>query len=171
MKIKLIYSIANNIFNDMTIKRKLITIIMLASTMSLILVGTVFIFWQWFNLRHSMVRSLSTQAKVIADNCKASITFNEPQDANDVMKALRAEPSIIFGGIYTLNGKLFAYYHRHELERYYKYINPGSFGHVFDRDLLTVYESVVVEEVVALPSLPALLACLAFCRSRLSLFR
>ncbi len=135
-------------FSDMTIKRKLIFVIMLACTMSLILVGTAFIFWQWFNLRQSMVRSLSTQAKVIADNCKASITFNEPQDANDVLKALRAEQSIIFGGIYTLDGDIFACYHSPGKNHTsaLKHSEVKKFGHVFDDSSLTVYEPVIVED-------------------------
>ena len=87
-------------FGNLTIRRKLMSVIMLACTLSLFLVASVFVFWQWFSLRQSMVRTLSTQAKVIADNCKASITFDEPQDAHDVLMALNAEPSIIFGCIY-----------------------------------------------------------------------
>ena len=81
MKHKPYNSVIKNAFSNMTIRRKLISIIMLACTLSLLLVGTAFVFWQWFNLRQSMVRNLSTQAKVIADNCKASLIFDEPQDA------------------------------------------------------------------------------------------
>jgi signal transduction histidine kinase len=133
----------------MTIKRKLISVIMLATTMSLILVGAAFIFWQWFTLRHSMVSSLSTQAKVIADNCKASITFQEPQDANDTLKALSAEPSIIFGGIYTPDGKIFACYHASEASHTFNFKNNNNMkitGHVFDKNSLTVYEPVIVDD-------------------------
>lgn len=129
----------------MTIRRKLISIIMLACTTSLILVGAAFIIWQWFSLRHSMVRTLSTQAKVIADNCKASITFEEPQDANDVLKALRTEPSIVFGGIYTIEGSIFASYYRLDQDQT---VSPDIIkvaGYYFRDDLLTVYEPVTVE--------------------------
>jgi signal transduction histidine kinase len=132
----------------MTIKRKLVSVIMLATTMSLILVGAAFIFWQWFSLRHSMINSLSTQAKVIADNCKASITFQEPQDANDILKALSAEPTIIFGGIYTPDGKIFACYHASEESHTFNFKNNNVkiTGHFFDKNSLTVYEPVIVDD-------------------------
>jgi len=134
--------------SDLTIKRKLIAVIMLASTMSLLLVGTMFIFWQWFMLRQSMVYSSSTQAKVIANNCKASIIFNEPEDANDVLKALKAEPSIVFGGIYTIDGKIFAHYHGQNVENNLEHPNfeLRKSRYIFNNNRLTVYETIVVDD-------------------------
>ncbi len=129
----------------MTIRRKLISIIMVACTTSLILVGAVFIIWQWFSLRHSMVRTLSTQAKVIADNCKASITFDEPQDANDVLEALRTEPTIVFGGVYTIEGNIFASYYRIDQDRHVSSVKIQTAGYFFRNKLLTVFEPITVE--------------------------
>ena len=124
------------------------SIIMLACALSLLLVGSVFVFWQRFSLRQSMVRNLSTQARVIADNCKASIIFEEPQDASDVLMALKAESSIIFGGIYTIEGDIFASYHssseNHTTEGQWPKIERS--GYVFDKDTLTVFEPVIVED-------------------------
>jgi signal transduction histidine kinase len=140
-----IYSGAKQAIRDMTIRRKLISIIMLACTTSLILVGAIFIVWQWFSLRHSMVRTLSTQAQVIADNCKASITFDEPQDANDVLKALRTEPTILFGGVYTIEGNIFASYYREDQDRDVSFVKIQMSGYFFNNDLLTVFEPVTVE--------------------------
>ena len=148
MRLKPFNTVIKKAFSNMTIRRKLISIIMLACTISLLLVGSVFVFWQWFSLRQSMVRNLSTQAKVIADNSKASITFDEPQDAQDVLMALKAEPSIIFGSIYKLDGSIFASYrnsdemHVDDLEQ----VEIRLFGYVFDNDSLTIYEPVVVED-------------------------
>jgi len=145
-----LYTIMQKAFGNLTIRRKLMSIIMLACTLSLFLVGSVFVFWQWFSLRQSMVRNLSTQAKVIADNSKASITFDEPQDANDVLMALKAEEAIIFGGIYQLDGSIFAYYQNHTSDEVHDDdLNPSEiklYGHVFDKDSLTVYEPVIVED-------------------------
>jgi signal transduction histidine kinase len=145
MKVKFIYPIVYKVFGDMTIRRKLVSVIMLASTLSLVLVGAAFIFWQWFTLRQSMVRSLSIQARVIASNCEASITFEEPKDANDVLKALKSEPSIVFGGIYTLKGEMFASYYRKSSDKNVRPDKPRLAGHFFEDDLLTVYEPVIVE--------------------------
>ncbi|MBN2181350.1 MAG: HAMP domain-containing protein [Sedimentisphaerales bacterium] len=140
-----IFSAVKQAISNLTIRRKLITIIMLACTLSLFLVGSTFIFWQWFSLRRSMVRTLSTQAKVIADNCKASITFDEPQDANDVLKALMTEPSILFGGVYTVDGDIFASYYRGNQDRRVSFLKIQSSGHFFKDKLLTVFEPITVE--------------------------
>lgn len=129
----------------MTIRRKLISIIMLACTISLILVGAVFIIWQWFSLRHSMVRTLSTQAKVIADNCRASVTFDEPQDANDILKALRTEPTIVFGGVYTIEGDVFASYYSPNQEKNVSSVKIQMVGYFFRNKLLTVFEPITIE--------------------------
>ena len=145
MGLRIIYSVIKQAISNMTVRRKLISIIMVACTTSLILVGAVFIIWQWFSLRHSMVRTLSTQAKVIADNCKASITFEEPQDANDVLKALRTESTIVFGGIYTIDGDIFASYYRADQDRNISSVKIQMAGYFFDNDLLTVFEPVIVE--------------------------
>ena len=145
LKFRNLYPAVRQAFSDMTIRRKLISIIMLACTTSLLLVGATFIFWQWFSLRHSMVRALSTQARVIADNCKASITFEEPQDANDVLKALRTEPSIVFGGVYTIEGNIFASYYRGDQEKNLSSIKVQKYGYFFRNDLLTVFEPITVE--------------------------
>ena len=141
----MMYSVVKQAVSDMTIRRKLISIIMVACTTSLILVGAIFIVWQWFSLRHSMVRTLSTQAKVIADNCKASITFEEPQDANDVLKALRTEPTIVFGGVYTIKGNIFASYYRIDQDRNVSSVKIQTTGYFFKNKLLTVFEPITVE--------------------------
>ena len=145
MRFGILYSVLKQAIGDMTIRRKLISIIMLACTTSLVLVGALFIIWQWFSLRHSMVRTLSTQAKVIADNCRASVTFEEPQDAKDVLKALRTEPTIVFGGVYTLRGDIFATYYRSEQDRNIPSVNIQMYGYFFRDDLLTVFEPITVE--------------------------
>jgi signal transduction histidine kinase len=145
MMFKIFYSAIAKAFSDMTIRRKLISIIMFACTTSLLLVCAAFIIWQWFSLRQSMVQTLSTQAKVIADNCKASVIFEEPQDANDVLKALKSEPSIVFGGVYTIEGDVFASYYRIDQRQKVSPIEIKRIGYVFRDKLLTVYEPIVVE--------------------------
>ena len=143
-----LYTIMQKVFGDLTLRRKLMSIIMLACTLSLFLVGSVFVFWQWFSLRQSMIRNLTTQAKVIADNCKASITFDEPKDAIDVLMAIKSESSIIFGGIYKINGDIFACYNSSDTDLIdeQEQVKLRQYGHVFDKDSLTVYVPVVVED-------------------------
>jgi signal transduction histidine kinase len=129
----------------MTIKNKLITIIMVVCIVALFLAGAAFIIWQWFSIRGTMVHNLSVQAKIIADNSKAALSFEDSEDANNVLQALKAEPSIVFGGIYTTKGKIFVHYCRDDFESWK--VEPGIYqesGHRFTNDFLTVFEPIMV---------------------------
>ncbi len=73
------------ILQNMTIKHKLISIIMATCMVALLLAGVVLILWEWSTLRHTMARNLSTQAEMIADNCKAAVTFEDAKDAKKTL--------------------------------------------------------------------------------------
>jgi signal transduction histidine kinase len=107
---------------------------------ALFLAGTAFIIWQWYSIRRTMVHNLSTQAKMIADNSKAALSFEDLVDANDVLQSLKAEPSIVFGAIYTKKGEIFESYCRSDCE-FWK-VKPTELqksGHSFSREFLTVF--------------------------------
>lgn len=99
------------IFRDMAIKHKLISIIMLACITGLLLAGAAFIGWERNTFRKNMVQKLSTQAEMIAENCKAALAFQDAKDAERILQALRVEPSIVFGGVYDKDKKIFASYY------------------------------------------------------------
>ena len=131
---------------NITIKSKLISIIMGVCIVALFLAGAAFIIWQWFSIRGTMVRNLSTQAKIIADNCEATFPFEDLVYAEDAVLALKADPSVVFGGIYTEKGEIFASYHRNDFELWE--VKPSKLqesGHSFSNDFLTVFEPIVVE--------------------------
>lgn len=132
---------------DMTIRYKLISIIMAASIASLVLAGATFVGWEWHSLRRTLVRNLSTQAQIIAANSMAALAFEDAKGAEQVLEALKAEPSIVFGCVYRTNGEVLASYYRvgitaSEVEL----TTPGKRGHSFDDQLLTVFEPVVMDD-------------------------
>lgn len=129
----------------MTIKGKLISIIMAVCIMALLLAGAAFIIWQWYSVRRTMVHTLSTQAMIVADNSKAALSFEDLDDAKTVLEALKAEPSIVFGGIYTTKGDIFASYYRADSKAFQ--VKPSKLqksGYGFSKDYLTVFEPIVV---------------------------
>jgi signal transduction histidine kinase/HAMP domain-containing protein len=58
------------------------------------------------------VSDLSVHADLLADGCKAAITFDDPADANDVLRAVEAMASVQMTCIYTNDSRLFATYRR-----------------------------------------------------------
>lgn len=96
----------------LSLKHKLVGIIMLTCVGALLLVGVVFGAWEWIILRHTMVQDLAAHAEILADNCKASITFHDPADASTSLRTVSAVPSISVVCVYTRDDQLFATYVR-----------------------------------------------------------
>ncbi len=97
---------------SLSLKHTLIVIIMLTCVSSLTLAGVVFGAWGWTTLRRTIVQDLSAHAEILADNCKAAITFHDPADAGGVLRTVGAIPSVTAACVYTREGELFAAYVR-----------------------------------------------------------
>ncbi|MBU1260027.1 MAG: PAS domain-containing protein [Planctomycetes bacterium] len=124
------------------------TIVMIACTIGLLLAGITFIGWEQRVLRNNMVQNLSIQAAMIADNSKAALAFRDPTDAEKTLDGLHVDPSIVFGGIYTQDGKLFAAYYRGDSKIE---IVPSEYqetGFAFKDGFLTVTSPIVLDKEV-----------------------
>ncbi len=131
---------------NMAIKHKLIAIVMLTCVLSLLLVGSAFVAWQWTDLRKDMLQDISVQAKMTADNCKAALAFEDAKDAEETLKALRAEPSLVFGVIYTKSDEIFATCFRANVDQSDLPTEVKHDGYVFNNHYLTVFEPVVLDK-------------------------
>lgn len=99
-------------FWDWTIKRKLTLIITLTSTFALLLASSAFIIYQQSSFRRSLVRNLDTQARIVAENCKAAIVFQDAEDARSILAGLYTDSSIMLACVYDAQGQPFATYQR-----------------------------------------------------------
>jgi len=133
------------VLQNMTIEHKLMSIIMATCIVALLLAGIVLILWEWSTLRDTMARSLSTQAEMIADNCKASLTFNDPHDANATLSALHVESCIVFGGVYNKKGELFAGYYRSDVGGKVQPSEIQKSGYTFGEGFLTVFKTIILD--------------------------
>ncbi|MGA1980700.1 MAG: ATP-binding protein [Sedimentisphaerales bacterium] len=139
------------VFRNMTIKHKLISIIMLACIAGLVLAGVAFISWEWSTFRNNMVQNVSTQAEMIAENCKAALAFKDAEDTKKTLSALHVEPSIVFGGVYTKDNKLFATYYRDYAEIKVQPNELQSSGFSFNAGFLNVFKPIVLDgEVIGM---------------------
>ncbi len=130
---------------DITIRWKLVLIIMSTCMFALALSGTASIVSERAILRQFMARNLLTQAEIVADNCKAALVFKEAKDAEEILKALHAESSIVFACIYTGDGEPFARYSRDGID---KDSHPGRLkedGYFFNDGLLTAFKTVLLD--------------------------
>lgn len=92
------------------IGRKLTAIILLASGAALALTCVFFISYEYFAFRQNLLSSLVAFGQIIATNSTAALAFDNPQDAREILTALKAQPNIEVAVLYNRDGKLFATY-------------------------------------------------------------
>ncbi|MBU4011382.1 MAG: PAS domain S-box protein, partial [Proteobacteria bacterium] len=98
------------LLNNLSIKQKLIGIIMLTSIISLSVASVGFISINIISSKRSIIRKISTLASTIGINSKAAIIFKDQKSAAETLSALSSEPDIIYACISDINGNLFAEY-------------------------------------------------------------
>lgn len=95
-----------------TIRRKLVLATMLTSTTALVLTGAILVAREASSLRQLVERELATRAGILAANSTAALAFRNPEDASQVLAALRSDASVIAAALYDDRGELFATYPR-----------------------------------------------------------
>lgn len=84
----------------LSIRTKLVLIIMAISALSMMLASGALLVYQEFSFRQRMVRDLETQALMLAANCTAALAFDVRQDAEDLLGSLRVQAPIMLAGVY-----------------------------------------------------------------------
>ncbi len=97
-------------FNNLSIRNKLMIIIVGSSLMASLLATIFFIGMEIHSFHHDMVRNLSGLAKVIGVNSIAPLEFIDPDAAGEVLASLNARPHIILAALYDSQGTLFSSY-------------------------------------------------------------
>jgi signal transduction histidine kinase/HAMP domain-containing protein len=129
----------------LSLKHKLMAIIMLTCVSALFLAGVVFTAWEWTSLRKAMVLDLSTHADMLADNCLAAITFDDATDAIEVLRSVEAVPSILMTCVYLKDRRLFATYERPNEDVTIPSPEHLPNGHVFERGRLTLAQPIALD--------------------------
>jgi PAS domain S-box-containing protein len=96
----------------LSIRRKLLLIIMLVCSAATLLAGVALVSYQMLTFRKSMESDLLAQARMIALNCLAPIEFDYPEEAEEVLRSLQAIPAIEVACLYQENGSVFSMYTR-----------------------------------------------------------
>jgi PAS domain S-box-containing protein len=97
-------------FQDISIKRKLRLIIMVASIVALLLVSGGFVTYELVTFRQTMTRDLSTLAEVIGNESTSALSFGDQDRAGEILGALKAKKHIIAAALYEADGHLLVQY-------------------------------------------------------------
>ncbi|HKT23454.1 MAG TPA: ATP-binding protein [Terriglobales bacterium] len=95
---------------NLSIKRKLMLITMLTSSVALLLSSASFLTYDLISFRHLLTQDLETQAQIIGYNSAAAMAFRDEPVATATLAALKAKEDIVAAVLYTPDGKIFAQY-------------------------------------------------------------
>ncbi|MEI6563025.1 MAG: methyl-accepting chemotaxis protein [bacterium] len=134
-----------NWFHNLSIKRKLILIIFLISSVVLIVACSAFIAQEMSTFRVSLARDKGILADVLAQNSTAAMQFDDVAAAETTLQALRAEPHVVAACLYKGNKGRFASYARENQSVVFPE-QPGQDGFHFAMDHLALVRPVILNE-------------------------
>jgi signal transduction histidine kinase/DNA-binding response OmpR family regulator len=97
---------------NQTIKRKIVSIVMLTSGAALILACGGFAIYETITVRQSKLGEMMLVGDLIAANSAPGLSFNDPQASEETLAALKTSPHVIAARVYDKNGRPFATYLR-----------------------------------------------------------
>ncbi len=129
-------------FKDVPIQKKLMIVILSTSAAVLLLTCTAFFAYEFFTFRQTTTSQLSTLGEIIAANSTAALAFDAPDDANEVLSALKAEKHIVSACLYNKEGKLFSQFPLNVPANTFP-IGPGKEGYRFEYSYLEGFQPVI----------------------------
>ena len=130
---------------DSSIRSKLTMIVMVATGVALVLAGAIFMAWDHYTMKKSLVHDLETLSSIIGSNCTAAISFNIAADANDVLMALQEEEHIIAAVIYGNEDLVLAHYVRADQVDDFKLPPIDKSGYKFTDNALSMYRTISLD--------------------------
>src|SRR5260370_36871922 len=93
---------------NLTVKRKLMVVILLTSSVALLLMGSALVIYERIAFRHALAVNMNVLAQIIGSNSTAALAFDDPKNAREIVGALLAEHQIKAAAIDDRNCPIFA---------------------------------------------------------------
>jgi len=132
-------------YRDLSIKRKLQSIILFTTGAALLLSCATFLAYDLVTFRTAMKDDLSTLADLIGSNSTAALTFNDPNAAREILQGLKAQPHIVSASIYSDEGKVFTSYVREGGPENFPPPAVQKSGSEFKGDRLVVFHRITLD--------------------------
>jgi len=132
-------------FRDVPIKRKLVLLSLIASTVALLLACGAAVVYELTRFRAAIVPELSTQAEIIGANTAVALAADNPGTAQETLATLRAREEIVYACLYTDDGRVFAEYGRALAVGGPTAREAPHVGHRFEGSHLTLFRPVMLE--------------------------
>ena len=133
---------------DISIKGKLILIIMLVSTAVLLITCSSIFYYSLIVFRHDTVRDLSSNAKMIGANVTAAITFDDPNSAEEILSSLSIKEQVSYACIFGRDGRIFVEYRKDSANNAEHSIDSSHLSKNFHSDHVDINVPIVLDNEV-----------------------
>ncbi len=136
-------------FRDISIKYKIILIVISTSLIALLLSGFTFFIFDKEEFRTKTIKDLFVLADVIGNNSYAAITFSDSIAANEILNTLRFDKHIRNSYIMTADNKVLTQYCKDSLNAdivYYPFLTKDSV--VATRNSIKIIKSIIDEDEI-----------------------
>ncbi len=99
-------------FKDLSIRAKLILIILGVSFFVVVLIGGARLVWDLRQERQTLVREMSTLTRLLGDRSSAALAFDDAHLAQENLASLQALPHVVLACLYRNDGTQLAEYQR-----------------------------------------------------------
>src|SRR5713226_3709692 len=103
-----------NLFGKLSIRGKLMLIVMATSSTALLLACGIFLSYDVHVFRQSKQSQLIAIADAVGTNSTGALTFNDSDSATHTLQTMRARSHVIAAAIYDARGRRFASYVRED---------------------------------------------------------
>ena len=132
----------SNFLRDIPIKRKLMFVVIFATTFALGLMCLALLGFELLTFRKELTTNTTVLAQIVGSNSAGALAFDDREGAQENLASLRAEKQITAAAIYTARGELFAAFSpdapQAEIPR-----TPGPDGYVFHARKLVMFQPVM----------------------------
>jgi signal transduction histidine kinase/CheY-like chemotaxis protein len=127
-----------------TIKKKLIRITLLTMSVTFVAVSGALLAFDRITFRDAMANDLSIMVETIAWNTTSALSFGDPDAADNILAALKANSNILYGCIYGQDNKIFAQYSQGEGANCPP--EPLDIGQHFMPDSIAIVEPILLDD-------------------------
>ena len=112
-------------FRNAAIKKKLIVLMLVITSVSLLLSGASFITLDYLHARERFVDKMRTLSDVMATNVAAPLVQGDPDAAKDTLMSMKVAELVMNVFIHSADGKLLVQYHRSPKEHFHIENSPA----------------------------------------------
>ena len=129
-------------FNDQSIRRKTVAVLMLATVAVLMLSAAAFTAYDLVSYREGTARNLTATAVIIAEQSAVALAAQDRAGAQATLALFHTDPRIAAAALYDAQGRLFVHYPVREPVATFP-VSPGGAGHRFEGAQLVLFQPVM----------------------------